>query len=57
MQEWYHWWWTHKKMTKKQIQKMVDNMRKSWDINRKSNDFHKKEEKEAEDILKQLDNM
>jgi len=57
MQEWYHWWWTHKKMTKKQIQKMVDNMRKSWDINRKSNDFHKKEEKETEDILKQLDNM
>ena len=31
-------------------------MRKSWIVSKKSNAYHKKEEKEADDILKQLDN-
>lgn len=57
MREWYHWsWWRQKRMTKKQIQEMVNNMKKSWVISQKSNEYHKKEEKEADDILKKLQN-
>ena len=56
MQEWYYgWWWRPKKMTKNQIKEMVDNMKKSSVINEKSNQYHKKEEIEAENILKDLD--
>ena len=55
MQEWYHGWWRPKKMTKKQIQEMVNNMKKTEIISKKSKDYHKKEELEAEDILKKLD--
>ena len=42
-------------MTKKQIKEMVENMKKSSVINEKSNQYHKKEEIEAENILKDLD--
>lgn len=59
MREWYHWWWwKQKRLTRKQIQEMVDNMRKSWIINKKSNAYHVREEKKADDELKkQLDNI
>ena len=57
MQEWYsggH--YSTRRMTKKQIQEMIQNMKKSKVVNEKSNQYHKKEEHEAEDILKRLDN-
>ena len=42
-------------MTRKQINEMIDNMRKTSIISEKSKQYHKKEEIEAEDILKKLD--
>ncbi len=55
MQEWYHgWWWRPRRMTKKQIEEMIKNMKKTGIINEKSNKYHKKEEIEADDILKKL---
>ena len=42
-------------MTKKQINEMVNNMKKTNIINEKSKQYHKKDEIEAEDILKKLD--
>jgi hypothetical protein len=42
-------------MTKKQINEMINNMKKSEIINKKSKQYHEKEEIEAEDILKKLD--
>lgn len=55
MQEWYSGWWTPRKMSQKQIREMVKNMKKSEIINKKSTEYHKKEEIEAEDIIKKLD--
>lgn len=55
MQEWYsggH--YSPKRMTKKQIQEMVQNMKKSQIVIEKSNEYHKQEEGEAENILKKL---
>lgn len=55
MQEWYsggH--YSPKRVSKKQIQEMVKNMKKSKVVSEKSNQYHKKEEGEAEDILKRL---
>lgn len=43
-------------MTKKQINEMVNNMKKSSIVSEKSKQYHKKEEIEADDILKKLDN-
>ena len=43
-----------KKMTKRQIEEMIKNMKKTWIVNEKSNKYHKKEEIEADDILKKL---
>ena len=58
MQEWYHGLWGKpKKITKKQINEMVDNMKKTNIINEKSKQFHKKEEVEAENILQKLYNI
>lgn len=54
MQEWYYGWWRPKRMTQKQIRDMVNNMKKSKIVNKKSNQYHKKEEIEAEDILRRL---
>ena len=57
MHEWYYGWWGRpKKMTKKQINEMVNNMKKSSIVSEKSKQYHKKEEIEADDILKKLDN-
>lgn len=57
MYEWYvSWWWRPKRMTRKQINEMVNNMKKSKVISEKSRQYHKKEEIEAENILKKLDN-
>lgn len=56
MQEWYsggH--YSSRRVTKKQIHEMVKNMKKSKVVSEKSNQYHKKEEVEAEDILKRLD--
>ena len=51
MQEWYHgWWWRTKR-----IQEMIKNMEKSWIISEKSRQYHQKEEQEADEILKKLD--
>lgn len=56
MHEWYHgWYWRQKKMTKKQINEMIHNMKKSEIINQKSEQYHEKEEIEAENVLKKLD--
>ena len=55
MQEWYHGWgWRPKRITNEQKRKMIKNMRKSKLIGEKSDEYHKKEEKEADDILKNL---
>jgi hypothetical protein len=55
MQEWYHgWWWKSRRMTRVQIEEMLKNMKKTWIINKKSNEYHTQEEKEAEDILKKI---
>lgn len=35
---------------------MVANMKKSWIISKKSDDYHEKEEKEADKILEDLEN-
>ena len=57
MQEWYYsTWWKPRKMTKKQVNEMINNMRKSEIVSKKSKQYHDKEEIEAEDILKKLDN-
>ena len=42
-------------MTKKQLQEMIHNMKKSEVISEKAKKYHKKEEIEAEEILKKLD--
>jgi len=56
MQEWYYgWWWRSKKMTRKQIKEMINNMKKTDIISEKSKQYHKKDEIEAENILKKLD--
>jgi hypothetical protein len=44
-------------MTKKQINEMVNNMKKTNIINEKSKQYHKKEEVEAENILKDLNKI
>ena len=54
MQEWYHWWWQSRRMTRREIQEMIKNMQKSWIIQEKAKAYHKKEESEADDILKKL---
>jgi len=55
MWEWYHgWWWRPKRMTQRQIREMVNNMKKSKIVVNKSNQYHKKEEMEADDILKKI---
>jgi len=54
MQEWYHGWGYSRKMTRKQIQEMLNNMRKSDLISKKSMQYHEKEEVEAEEIIKKL---
>lgn len=43
-------------MTRKQINEMINNMKKTSIVNEKSKQYHKKEEAEAEDILKKLNN-
>jgi hypothetical protein len=43
-------------MTKKQIKEMIKNMEKSKIITEKSNEYHKKDENDAENILKKLYN-
>ena len=43
-------------MTRKQINEMVNNMKKTRIVCEKSKQYHKKEEIEADDILKKLDN-
>ena len=45
------------RMTKKQIKEMISNMKKSKVISWKSKRYHDKEEIEAEDILKELENI
>lgn len=55
MQEWYHGWWTSRRMTKREINEMIKNMQKSEIINKKAKEYHKKEEIDAEDILKRLE--
>ena len=56
MQEWYHGsWWRSKKLTKQQTQEMIRNMQKTWIVNEKSKQYHEKEEIEAENILKKLE--
>lgn len=55
MQEWYSWGhYSQKRMTRRQVQQMVQNMKKSKIINEKSNQYHKKEEVEAENILNNI---
>ena len=55
MQEWYYGWWKKpKRMTRKQIQEMLNNMKKTDVINKKSKQYHEKEEIEAEEIMKKL---
>lgn len=53
--EWYHWWGWRKRLTQKQVNEMINNMKKSSIVSKKSKDYHKKEEIEAEDILKKLE--
>ena len=56
MQEWYYgWWWRPKKMTRRQIKEMINNMKKTGVINEKSKKYHEAEELEADNILKKLD--
>ena len=55
MQEWYHGWWnSSRRMSQKQVREMINNMKKSSIINKKANQYHKKELEEAEDILKKI---
>ncbi len=55
MQEWYYGWnWRPKRLTNEQKRKMIKNMRKSTLIVKKSDEYHKKEEAEADDILKKI---
>ena len=56
MQESYSATWKPKKMTRKQIEEMIVNMKKSAIINKKSREYHEKEEVEAENILKKIYN-
>ena len=57
MQEWYYgWWWRPKRMTRKQINEMINNMKKTNVISEKSRQYHKKEEIEADAILEKLEN-
>ena len=57
MQEWYSsGYYPPKRMTKRQIQEMIKNMKKSKVITDKSNKYHEKDEDDAENILKKLYN-
>lgn len=42
-------------MTQRQIREMINNMKKSTIVSKKSNQYHKKEEMEADNILKKID--
>ena len=42
-------------MSQRQIREMINNMKKSKVVNKRSNQYHKKEEMEADDILKKID--
>lgn len=42
-------------MTRKQIHDMIHNMQKTEIVNKKSKQYHDQEEKEAEDILKKIE--
>ena len=42
-------------MTRRQIQEMINNMKRTEIVNEKSKQYHKQEEKEADDILKKLE--
>ena len=42
-------------MSQKQIREMINNMKKSKVVNKRSNQYNKKEEMEADDILKKID--
>ena len=56
MREWYHGWGSRpKKMSKRQIQEMIQNMKKVKIIDEKSKKYHENEKDEADDILKKLD--
>jgi len=56
MQEWYYgWWWRPKRMTRKQVQEMINNMKKTNVVHEKSRKYHEAEEVEANEILKKLD--
>ncbi|MBR7036755.1 hypothetical protein IKI14_02565 [bacterium] len=41
-------------MTQRQVREMINNMKKSTIVIKKSNQYHKKEEMEADDILKKI---
>jgi len=57
MWEWYHgWWWMSKRITKKQVEEMVRNMKKTKIISERSDKYHEDEGKMADDILKQIQN-
>ena len=53
--EWYHGWWGRRRISQKQVNEMINNMKKSSIVCEKSKKYHKKEETEAEAILKKLE--
>lgn len=54
---WTYVWWSHPKhLSKKEIEKMKKNMKKVPIIQSKSDNYHIKEEIEAEKILEKIHN-
>ena len=55
MSEQYYWWWNSvKKLSRSEIRKMKENMKKTPLVQEKSNIYHRLEEEKAENLLKSI---
>ena len=55
MSEQYYWWWNSvRKLSRSEIKKMKENMKKTPLVQEKSNIYHRLEEEKAENLLKSI---
>ena len=55
MSEQYYWWWNSvRRLSRSEIRKMKENMKKTPLVQEKSNIYHRLEEEKAENLLKSI---
>ena len=55
MSEQYYWWWNSvKRLSRSEIRKMKENMKKTPLVQEKSKEYHRLEEEKAENLLKSI---